>query len=191
MLQQSRSVVLDTPPPTRGTVMRVVTRKQLAGITLAATGAVIGSPAFAVEQTVDFGSPTVLSQQGQRLKVVLPVRSATDDRATAASFMVRETEVPQGYQPLPAQNFTVMRPATADYVVFHSGEVVDAPEVSLIVSVAGDPRSPYRMDLQVPANANSRTTLTTLDTLPARARHNTLATRKLRAPEGEASLPPK
>ena len=25
-----------------------------------------------------------------------------------------------------------------------------APEVSLIITVAGDPRSPYRMDLQVP-----------------------------------------
>jgi hypothetical protein len=171
--------------------MKVVPTKQFALITLAAAGAIFGSPAGAVEQTVDFGSPTVLSQQGQRLKVVLPVRSALDDRATAASFMVRETEVPQGYQPLPAQNFTVMRPPVGDYVVFHSGEVVDAPEVSLIVSVAGDPRSPYRMDLQVPANAESRTTLATPDTLPARARHTTLTTRKLRAPEGEANLPPK
>ena len=84
--------------------MKVVTTKQFAVITLAAAGAIFASPAGAVEQTVDFGSPTVLSQQGQRLKVVLPVRSALDDRATAASFMVRETEVPQGYQPLPAQD---------------------------------------------------------------------------------------
>ena len=133
-----------------------------------------GTPAGAVDQTVDFGAPTVLSQQGQRLKVVLPVQSAPDDRATAASFLVRETEVPQGYQALPAQDFTVMRPAMADYVVFQSGDVVTSPEVSLIVSVAGDPRSPYRMDLQVPpATASSRTAMATPGTSAAgtNARH--------------------
>ncbi len=169
--------------------MKVFPRKPIAVILLVA-GAAFSSPAGAVDQTVDFGAPTVLSQQGQRLKVVVPVRSAPDDRATAASFLVRETEVPQGYQALPARDFTVMRPAMADYVVLQSGEVVDSPEVSLIVSVAGDPRSPYRMDLQVPASAaGSRLALSSQ--AAAATRRAALATRKLQGPSGQPGLPPK
>lgn len=112
--------------------------------------ALLLAPAAAVEQPIDFGAPTVLSLQGQRLKVLVPVASAPGDRATASSFLIRETEVPLGYEAVSAQAFTVMRPAGADYVVFQSREVVDSPQVSLVVSVAGDPRGPYRMELQVP-----------------------------------------
>ena len=169
--------------------MKFITRNPLARIALAAACAALSAPAGAVDSTVDFGAPTVLSQQGQRLKVVVPVVSAPGDRATAASFLVRETEVPFGYSALPAQDFTVLRPATANYVVFQSGEAVNSPEVSLIVSVAGDPRSPYRMDLQVPAASASR--LARAGTSAAPTTRRNLATRKLRGPESGANLPPK
>ena len=167
--------------------------KPLALVALAAACIALGGPAHAVDQTVDFGAPTVLSQQGQRLKVVVPVRSAPDDRATAASFLVRETEVPQGYQALSAQGFTVMRPAMADYVVFQSDGVVDAPAVTLTVSVAGDPRSPYRMDLQVPPASASSNRLAMSNAAAAGRPGNRTgqSTRKLRGPAGEVNLPPK
>lgn len=158
--------------------------------------------AMAVDQAVQFGAPSVLSQQGQRLKVMVPVRSAQDDRATAASFLVRETEVPQGYRVVTTSGFTVMRPAKADYVVLQSGEVVDSPEVSLVVSVAGDPRSPYRMDLQVPPSSATGTPMAASSrhgaaasaptrTRVAAAAGDKPATRKLRGPAGEPGLPPK
>jgi hypothetical protein len=91
------------------------------------------------------------------------------------------------------EGFTVMRPAKADYVVFQSGEVIDSPEVSLIVSVAGDPRSPYRMDLQVPPASASSNRLAMSGTRAGsrRADRGSLATRKLRGPVGEVGLPPK
>lgn len=175
--------------------MAVSIHKPLARLALMAACVSSGGVAHAVDQAVDLGAPTVLSQQGQRLKIVVPVRSAPDDRATAASFLVRETEVPQGYRALPAGDFTVMRPAMADYVVFQSGDVVDAPDVSLIISVAGDPRSPYRMDVQVPPASASRTRLAmTGDRAVGSGRgtdRGALVTRKLRGPVGEANLPPK
>jgi hypothetical protein len=171
--------------------MKVITRKPAALLTLLAACAVFGSPAGAVEQTVDFGAPTVLSAQGQRLKVVVPVRSAANDWATAASFMVRETEVPQGHAALPADGFTVMRPAASEYVVFQSGDVVRSPEVSLIISVAGDPRSPYRMDLQVPQVAAAQRPTEAAGSIAGAVDRASLATRKLRVPEGESDLPPK
>ncbi|HZH05245.1 MAG TPA: hypothetical protein VEY69_01085 [Lautropia sp.] len=152
---------------------------------------VLASPAAAVDQAVDLGVPTVLSQQGQRLKVMVPVRSAPHDRATAASFLVRETEVPRGYDALPAQDFTVMRPALTDYVLLQSGDIVHSPEVSLVVSVAGDPRSPYRMDLQVPpASASFERAESVPFASNARASRR-LITRKLSGPTGELDLPPK
>lgn len=157
-------------------------------LTMFAGAIAASSPAaFALEGPVAFGGPTVLSMQGQRLKVVVPVQSPAGDRASASTFMVRETEVPFGFQPLATRGFTVMRPAAGEYVVFQSAEVVTAPEVSLIVSVAGDPSSPYRMDLQVPAATIS-------SPLAANARTGTprtLPTRILRGPKGDPGLPPK
>ena len=177
--------------------MKVITGKpaplrcRVAAGAVCAACSVLPAPAAAADRSVDLGVPTVLSQQGQRLKVMVPIRSAPDDRATAASFLVRETEVPRGYDALPAQGFTVMRPALTDYVLFQSGDIVQSPEVSLVVSIAGDPRSPYRMDLQVPpASASSQGGAIT--PLATNAQSNRpLVTRKLRGPAGEPDLPPK
>jgi hypothetical protein len=180
-----------TVVPSEEHVMKVITRRPFALLTLLAICAAFGSPAGAVDQTVEFGAPTVLSAQGQRLKVVVPVMSPADDWATAASFMVRETEVPQGHAALPAGNFTVMRPAASDYVVFQSGDVVLAPEVSLIVTVAGDPRSPYRMDLQVPQAGSAPISSDVAGGAAERGSRGTLPTRRLQGPQGENDLPPK
>ncbi len=187
------------PPPQTQTLIPTPLATRL-GPTLVATAFLVWatSPgsAAAVEQPVEFGAPTVLSQQGQRLKVVVPVRSAPDDRATAASFMVRETEVPQGFEPPPAQSFTVMRPAQSDYVLFQSGEIVRSPEVTLLVSVAGDSRSPYRMSLKVPPahGGGDRVAMAgrASDRAQAgRADGSGVATRRLRGPVARTDLPPK
>jgi hypothetical protein len=174
-----------------------VNRVTLARYALAAAAAVSGA-ALAVEQPVDFGAPTVLSQQGQRLKVVLPVRSAPEDRATAVSFLVRETEVDAGFRTVPPEGFTVMRPARSDYVVLQSADVVTSPRISLVMSVAGDPRSPYRMDLDVPpASASKQSALAGARSAGAHSAGSSgsgqrgLTTRKLRGPVGEANLPDK
>ena len=89
-----------------------------------------------------------------------------------------------------AGDFTVMRPAASDYVVFQSGDVVRAPEVSLIITVAGDPRSPYRMDLQVPQAAFGTAAIDVAGEPPSRQpRH--LPTRRLHGPRASTDLPPK
>ena len=177
--------------------MRLSTRHILARIALAAIASAHGIAVMAVEQPVEFGAPTVLSQQGQRLKVVLPVRSAPDDeRATAASFLVRETEVEPSYGAVPPEGFTVMRPAQADYMVLQSGDVVKAPRISVLMSVAGDPRSPYRMDLDVPPpSATSQFAMTGARGVGrwtgGGEQGRGIATRKLRGPAGDSTLPPK
>lgn len=177
--------------------MTVITGKPAPPLFRLTSGAVcaacwlLTSPAAAVEQAVGLGVPRVLSQQGQRLKVMVPVRSAPDDRATAASFLVRETEVPRGYDPLPAQDFTVMRPALTDYVLLQSGDIVESPEVSLVVSIAGDPQSPYRMDLEVPPASASAQRLESAPLARSARANRRLMTRQLSHPAGESDLPPK
>jgi hypothetical protein len=171
--------------------MKVINRKPLAALAVATACAFAAAPAGAVDNTVEFGAPTVLSAQGQRLKVVLPVKSAPEDWATAASFMVRETEVPQGHEALPAGGFTVMRPAASDYVVFQSAGIVRSPEVSLVISVAGDPRSPYRMDLQVPQTAAAPAMTGVAGGQAGRAGRVALPTRRLQGSQGGSDLPPK
>lgn len=82
----------------------------------------------------DFGTPHVLSQQGQRLRIVVPVRAAPDEKVTAASITVSHVEVPPGFQAPSAAGFTVMQPMSRQYLVLVSREVVDAPTVSLALN---------------------------------------------------------
>ena len=148
----------DAPPLGKSLPVTLQRRLRIAACAAmtASALALAPAPAVGVGQPVDLGTPAVLSLQGQRLKVLVPVKSAPGDRATATSFLVRETEVPFGHRAVPAQAFTIMSPANANYVVFQSHEAVDAPQVSLVVSVAGDARGPYRMDLQIPTSESFR-----------------------------------
>lgn len=147
-------------------------------------------PASAVESPVNFGEPIVLSQQGQRLKVLLPFDTAPNDRATAVAFLVEGAEAPEGYTPPTPARFTVMRPDDSPYVIFHSTEDVNSPTLSLTVSVMGDENSPYQMNLNIPG-AGSPTMLTGADGRRAgRMGHNN-SFRKLRGPVGRTDLPPK
>lgn len=126
-----------------------------------ATGAALFSMATAhtktaraAEPSITFGAPTVLSARGQRLKVAIPVtRENGERRLSAASFLIETVQAPNGLVPPNAGSFTVLRPARGHYVVFQSSDIIDAPALSLRFTVAGDPRSPYQMDLKIPDSA--------------------------------------
>ncbi len=123
------------------------------GAALFAMASAQSRPVRAAEPSVSFGAPTVLSARGQRLKVAVPVQREGSARLSAASFLIETVEAPQGLTPPNAEGFTVLRPARGAYVVFQSTEIVDAPALSLRFTVAGDPRSPYQMDLRIPDSA--------------------------------------
>lgn len=136
---------------------RAARRQQLRWLGLA-TGAALFAmatasaprPARAAEPSLSFGAPTVMSARGQRLKVAIPIRREGGARLSAAAFLIERVEAPTGLEPPAATAFTVLRPARASYVVFQSAEIVDAPALSLRFTVAGDPKSPYQMDLKIP-----------------------------------------
>ncbi|MDO5055772.1 MAG: hypothetical protein Q4E06_00395 [Lautropia sp.] len=171
---------------------RVAKRATLAIVTAVGLGASLS--ASAVEYPVTFGEPIVLSQQGQRLKVLLPFQSAPNDRATAAAFLVEEADVPATHKAPVARDFTVMRPDSSPYVIFHSKQDVHAPSIVLTVSVAGDENSPYQMRLNIPGAGSSGTTmLAGADTLRGArlASPGQNSFRRIRPPQARTDLPPK
>ena len=107
-------------------------------------------PAHAAGPPISFGAPTVLSARGQRLKVAIPLRHEGPGRLSAASFLVEQAQVPAGLLAPTVEGFTVLRPEHGRYVVFQSAEIVEASTLSLRFTVAGDPLSPYQMDLRIP-----------------------------------------
>ncbi len=113
-------------------------------------------PVRSAEPTVSFGAPTVLSARGQRLKVAIPVRREGAYRLSAASFLIETVLAPEGVPAPSVEGFTVLRPEVGSYVVFQSNEIIEAPTLSLRFTVAGDPKSPYQMDLKIPGSTTTQ-----------------------------------
>lgn len=161
---------------------------------LVGLGALVAArPAAAVEQAVTFGTPAVLSQQGQRLKVVVPVRAAANDRATAAAFLVRSANAAPGFAAPDVEGFTVMKPDASPYLILQSDEIVRTPRLTMMISVAGDPQSPYQMDLTIPPATATLAALAVGDGDPRRASKaaQRTGTRRILTPAGPADLPAK
>lgn len=165
--------------------------------TLAAVAALglsaVSLPASAVDYPINFGEPIVLSQQGQRLKVLLPFQTAPNDRATAVDFLVEKAEVPAGFYTPDAERFTVMRPDAAPYVIFQSEDDVNAPNMVLTVSVHGDINSPYQMRLNIPDQQEASMMASASDAARSgrRVAPGQNSFRRVRGPAPRTDLPPK
>ena len=86
---------------------------------------------------VQLGDPSVQSQRGQRLKLVLPYGSSPGEPVSAGRFEVVSVEAPPGYAAPRADAFTIAKPAHRNLVVLQSAERIDAPELTVAVRVAG------------------------------------------------------
>ena len=101
-------------------------------------------------RAIDLGEASVLSQQGQRLKVVVPYGSAPGENVPVLRFSVQSASAPAGSAaPNPAL-FTIARPARGNVVVLQSNEIVSAPEVELVLAVAGQPGAQATYRLKIP-----------------------------------------
>lgn len=126
-----------------------VNRPRLAGLSsvLAAALAAGAPPALAI----DLGEPSVLSQQGQRLRVAIPFGSAPGERIPVTRFSVVSAKALDGESASPdAARFTIAKPERRNVVFVQSAEPVSAPRLRLVVSVAGNPPSSAAFDVDVP-----------------------------------------
>lgn len=124
--------------------------RRLALRPLLATGALLWAGAAAAAPTLDLGDPSVLSQQGQRLKIVMPYGSAPGERVSPMRFEVVSVQVPEGFVAPAADDFTLSSPGQRNLVFLQSREPVDAPEVVLTVRVADQPDGTHTWRIGVP-----------------------------------------
>lgn len=108
-----------------------------------------GLPATAGAEVL-LGDPSVQSQRGQRLKLVLPYGSAPGEPVSVSRFEVVSVTAPPGYETPRADAFLIAKPARRNLVVLRSDERVDAPELTVVVRVAGQEHSVHTWRVAVP-----------------------------------------
>jgi hypothetical protein len=133
------------PHPTRpalGPLLGAAMLAALAGPAAASTPAVL--PAL------DLGAPSVQSQRGQRLKVVVPFGSTPGEPVSVTRFEVVSVQAPAGFRAPDAAGFTISKSPSRNLVFLQSRESIEAPELTLTVRVADQPEGTQTWTIGVP-----------------------------------------
>lgn len=115
-------------------------RSAAAALALAASGAAAA---------IDLGEPSVLSQQGQRLKLAIPFGSEPGERVPVLRFSVVAVEAPAGHAAPSAEGFVLAMPERRRIIYVQSREPVTAPALTLTLQVAGS-GTPVVLEIEVP-----------------------------------------
>jgi len=110
----------------------------------------LAAPGPAVADLV-LGEPSILSQRGQRLQLVLPYGSAPGERVSVSRFEVVSVRTPDGFTAPAAEAFTIAKPAHRNLVYLRSAEPVDATEVTVALRVNGQDGDPQVWRIVLPA----------------------------------------
>ena len=117
---------------------------------LAAVAAPAGASAPTGQPALDLGAPSVLSQQGQRLKLIVPFDSGPGEPVSATRFEVVSVQAPAGFAAPDATGFTIAKPSSRNLIVLQSRELIEAPELTVTVRVANQPEGVQTWTLGVP-----------------------------------------
>jgi hypothetical protein len=100
---------------------------------------------------VDLGDASVLSQQGQRLKVAVVYGSSPGERVPVTRFTVAEVRVDGSTAPAPkAELFTISAPEKQNIVYLQSKEIIRTDKVQIVMTAADTPGKKVVYDLVVP-----------------------------------------
>lgn len=102
------------------------------------------------QAAIDFGDPSVRSQRGQRLNLVVPYGAAPGQHVSAVRFIVSDIEVPPGYKAPSIDSLTVLKPLDRNVVYLQSRDRFDAPSLKLKIRVAGTDADPTPLAVAVP-----------------------------------------
>jgi hypothetical protein len=107
---------------------------------------------------VDLGDASVLSQQGQRLKVAVVYGSGPGERVPVTRFTVAEVRADASTSPAPkAELFTISAPEKRNIVYLQSKEIVRADKVQIVMTAADTPGKKVVYDLIVPPAKSAAT----------------------------------
>ena len=124
---------------------------------LAAVLLLIASP---LVRAIDMGDASVLSQQGQRLKIAVPYGSSPNEAVAVMRFAIDDVTVPAGYMAPKAGDFVISKPERRNFIILQSREPVNAPRVQLVLNVANNDAPKIAYDLAVPPARYSDTAST-------------------------------
>lgn len=112
--------------------------------------ALLALAAVGSARAIELGEASVLSQQGQRLKVAVPFGSGPNERVPVLRFAVTSVNTPDG-QPAPAaSDFTISKPDRRNVVYLQSGEPVALERLRIELFVAGNEVERISYDLKIP-----------------------------------------
>ena len=104
----------------------------------------------APSQGIDMGDASVLSQQGQRLKIALPYGSNVAEKFPLLRFEVQSVEAGVGQSAPSARGFTISKPESRNVIFLQSKETITASNLKLVLAVAGSPNKLVAYDIAVP-----------------------------------------
>jgi hypothetical protein len=101
-------------------------------------------------QNIDLGEASVMSQQGQRLKIAVPFGSDAGDKFSLLRFEVQSVDAGAGQTAPSPRGFTISKPEHRNVIFLQSAETVNASNLKLVLAVAGSPGKTMAYDLAVP-----------------------------------------
>jgi hypothetical protein len=113
--------------------------------------ALLSLASLQAHSVVDLGDASVLSQQGQRLKVAVVYGSGPGERVPVTRFTVAEVRADGSTTPAPkAELFTISAPEKRNIVYLQSKEIVRTDKVQIVMTAADTPGKKVVYDLVVP-----------------------------------------
>jgi hypothetical protein len=110
------------------------------------------SPALSA---VDLGDASVMSQQGQRLKIAVVYGSAPGERVPVTRFSIKEVSA-EGTDVAPkAEEFSISQPANRNIFYLQSTDIVNVGKLKLVLTSADAPDKRVIYNLIVPPYKSS------------------------------------
>jgi hypothetical protein len=111
---------------------------------------VLSAVSFSSIAAVDLGDASVLSQQGQRLKVAVVYGSGPSERVPVTRFTVAEVRADGSAAAPKAEFFTISAPEKRNVVYLQSKEIVSTDKIQIVMTAADSPGKKVVYDLIVP-----------------------------------------
>ena len=133
-------------PPSSSPLSSSPLSTRVACCALALAASLIAAAANAIE----FGTASVLSAKGQRLKVMIPFAAAENELVSVTQFQVLSSESSPGTRAPDPTRFTLSMPMTSNVLMLQSEEAIEADTVHVVVGLAGRSDTDVRYELQLP-----------------------------------------
>lgn len=120
------------------------------GRTVIMAGVLIAAMTSTAVNAVEFGTASVLSGKGQRLKVAIPFDAQAGELLSVTQFHVVTSEASAGAQAPDPKRFTLSMPLNNNVLILQSEELMYADQVALELGIASNEETNVRYEFKLP-----------------------------------------